>query len=99
MQIVLFLKIISDITRKQSGNKPSLSTMQKIAPDEEVKCSLFKCQLSLECLGLSRVVSTMAGLYNYINCIKLLIIIKATFLKEKYEKFIVNIEVIILNAE
>ena len=73
--------------------------MQKIAPDEEVKCSLFKCQLSLECLGLFRVVSRMAGLYNYINCIKLLIIIKATFLKEKYEKFIVNIEVIILNAE
>ena len=42
------------------------------------------------------------GWVNYINCIKLLIIIKATFLnslKEKYEKFIVNIEVTILNAE
>ena len=34
-----------------------------------------------------------------INCIKLFIIIKAIFLKGEIRKFIVNIEVIILNVE
>ena len=65
---ILFLKLSlksaprSCVVVKISGNEPSLSTMQKKAPDEEVKYSLFKNRGRIT--QVFRVVSWMVSFFK-----------------------------------